>query len=177
MRSVWNLPRSNHYYLRHPWMLVRDFWHNCKDAWSRAKNGFCPNDVWNFYDWYLKIIPDMILYLAEHGCGFPGNPPFETEEAWENWLKQLAANLILCQEEKIDASNEWTEEFEYSCDMNRQAEWDSQGNLHVTFQNTPKHEEISKKYLERNQELHQETQARLEATFVEMAKHFYSLWD
>ncbi len=40
-------------------------------ARQRVCQGYCDMDVWNLYDWFLDVVPDMLQQLKETGVGYP----------------------------------------------------------------------------------------------------------
>ena len=66
------------------WQELRWEWHRYKlvgvfkwfrrelrFACQRVRQGYCDMDVWNLYDWFLDVVPDMLQQLREKGVGYP----------------------------------------------------------------------------------------------------------
>ena len=88
--SVWYMPYNKRYLLTHPWQWVKCAWRCCRDAWRRSVYGWCPGDVWDWDQWFLRTTPEMLRYMADHGSAFPGREPFTTSEKWHDWLHNVA---------------------------------------------------------------------------------------
>lgn len=57
---------------------------------QRFKRGYSDSDVWNFYDWFLTIIPPMLMQMRDKGYGFPFG---KTQEEWQNYLSSIVNDL------------------------------------------------------------------------------------
>lgn len=151
------------------------------DVIHRARYGWTYSDVWNFNSWFLEIIPDMLDYLSEHGCGYPGDEEFPTYESWQKWLKEQAVAIRSCSEEGQEARNEHKAEYDAAleqCRMVTKPDPDHP-NLHtITFENEPANmDEITKKYYARASEIAVESETTLIKAMTELATKMPTLWD
>ena len=167
---------SKRWYLTHPWLFFKDCWINLKNAKMRIVRGWCWSDLWDMFDYLLGLLPDMLKTLAARSMGYPGIEPFETPEKWSAWLYYIANELEESKEEVYEKHNEYYDEYMKSLDN-----WeykiivDENGNR--TRKIIDRNEELSKKYFAREVELASDAQKRIEKCFVELGKHFQSLWD
>lgn len=154
---------SKRWYLTHPWLFFKDCWINLKNAKMRIVRGWCWPDLWDMSDYLLEILPDMLRTLAAKNVGYPGIEPFETPGKWSAWLYYIANELEESKEEVYEKHNEYYDEF-----MKQ-------------FENYMKDESstraLDKKYFAREAELASDAQKRIEKCFIELGKHFQSLWD
>jgi hypothetical protein len=66
------------------------FFRRFKWAYQRATRGYADCDIWNMDQWLLELLPAALNHLADHHYGFPGDEEFPTDEAWVNYLKEIA---------------------------------------------------------------------------------------
>ena len=109
-------------------------------------------------DWLLEILPDMLRALADRSVGYPGSPPFDTDEKWRDWLTDLARRFEYCQENRVFARNKYAEEY------------------YKPFPSIPV-EEVRELYYEENKKLFAERQEILKQAFNELSEHIDELWD
>lgn len=175
--NVFNWSYSTRYYLTHPWKWINELFSNIRAAYRRVRYGWCYTDVWNLGYWLLEVLPPMINHLAEHGCGYPGDEEFPTYESWHTWLCKMANDIESVQEENVEKQNEYREDFHNSFNMRslKQSEYDKF--VTITFNESPDHKEISKKYFEREEELAKEREEKLVKIFTELGKKIPTLWD
>lgn len=60
---------------------------------QRATRGWADCDTWSIDGYLTRILPPMLTYLADHGCSYPGFPPFDTPEKWSEHLRDLATRI------------------------------------------------------------------------------------
>lgn len=172
--SVFRLPCSKRYYLTHPHKWIADIKHNIRDAYRRAKYGWTWSDVWNFYDWFLTIVPDMLHHLAENGCGYPGREPFDTPEHWHEWLHKMADLLESGRDDTQNACNEYYKEYMDHLMENWTARTkDENGWLH----SVPNISEADKQYFKRAEVIGADAENNVANAMRQLGEHFYSLWD
>ena len=174
--SVWTLSYSKRYYLTHPWVWFKHVWCNLQAAYWRSRYGFAPQDIWEFGYWFLDIIPQMLKYLAENGCGYPGNDDFPTPESWKNHLLSIANLLENARDEVRDQKNEYYAEYMEHIEKNWEREWttDENGNrVHRPVDN-----DIIKKYFKREQKLTEEQDVMAEEAIKMLAETpIKRIWD
>lgn len=181
MKSVFHLLHKPRYYLTHPIQLIKETARNIRDAWRRATCGWTYSDVWNFDYWFLEIIPDMLDYLAEHGCGYPGDDEFDTPEKWSEWIHAQAAAIRSCQEEEQEKRNEYAQEFHAALDQSKltsRPDPDKDNYWIIEIENEPENmDEIREQYFNRAKEISDESQETLAKAMSELARRMPSLWD
>ena len=176
--NVFNWSYRKRYYLIHSWKWFQELFSNMRAAYHRIKFGWCYTDVWELGYWILEILPPMLRYLAENGHGYPGDNEFPTYESWQAWLLKMAANIESVQEENVEKQNEYEEDFHNSFNMRPpKEEYPGSKFLTITWNESPDHKEISKKYFERMQKLAQWREIRLVEIFTELARKIPTLWD
>jgi len=143
----------------------------------RATKGWCYTDVWELGYWLLEILPPMFKHMAAHGCSYPGNDEFPTYETWQAWLRKMAADIEYVQEENVEKRNEYKEDFHNSFNMRPPEEEPGSKFVTITWNESPDHKEITKKYFERMKELDAERREKLILVFTELARKIPTLWD
>jgi len=157
MNVLWDFPYPTKYYLTHPLKFFKHLRINIRDARMRMRKGYCLSDVWNMDLWFLDVFPPMLRDLAEKGQAYPGpETDFDTPEKWHDWLNSVADRLEECKEDNYEKKNEYYKDF-YSSNF--------------------KDKELTKKYIQRDQELAEEAHQKLKDTMAEIAQNFYMLWD
>lgn len=174
-QNVFSYGYRKRYYCRHPIKFLKETWCNLRAAYWRVTRGWAPRDVWSFDTWFLDVVPQQLLYLADKGIGYPGDNEFDTIEKWHDWLREQANNLIACREEEIEKRNEYEEAFMRSIENRRQEERDENGNLTITF--SDEDPEIDEKYFARCKELWEEAEELRLNTFIELSRRFPAIWD
>jgi len=172
-----DFPYRKSYYLTHPWKFFKELYWNARNGWRRMTRGYCGMDKWNFDNWFLEIVPNMLDDLADNACGYPGNDEFPTPESWSTFLHNLANDLRLCTEEAADKMNEYYEDYLHSFESDRLTEEDEDGNLRVNLRHTPEGEEIAKKYFARCKEIEAEQEAIREEAFARLGRVLPLIWD
>ena len=176
--NVFNWPYTTRYYLTHPWEWVSELFSNIRAAYRRARYGWCYMDVWELGPWLLEILPSMLRHMAEHSCGYPGNEEFPTYESWQAWLRKMADDIESVQEENVEKQNEYEKDFHNSFNTRQfKEEYAGSKFLTVTWNESPDHKEISKKYFKRMKELSDWREVRIVEIFTELARKIPSLWD
>lgn len=69
-----------------------------KSVKQRMRFGVADCDTWNFDVYLIKVTVRGLRQLADHLTGYPGYPPFDTEEKWRNYLLNLADKFELAYE-------------------------------------------------------------------------------
>ena len=64
-----------------------------KNCWWRITKGYCPDDVWEWYEFMAQLSHDTLIYLANNHCG----TMLEYENKDEEYTEKLRdiANTIL----------------------------------------------------------------------------------
>ena len=149
-----------HYYLTHPIKFLRDTRSVMRACWRRITRGWCYGDVWNMYDWFLDVIPDMLDHLADHGSGYPGVDEFPTPESWENHLHTIASMLRSGRDEARDPQNEYADAY------------------YKMIYGETYDRELSKKYCARDTELAQEQEEQIKQALILLGETpLTRLWD
>lgn len=60
---------------------------------QKSKKGYCDEDVWGFYYWFLDIVPKMLKELRETNYGVPCNDFPEVDTFPKEWLEHEIKNL------------------------------------------------------------------------------------
>ena len=93
------------YYIRHLPRFLRETGRNLKCAWWRISRGWCPYDAWNFCEYFLEVIPNILEYLANNASGYPCS--YESMEKWHDHLISIANLLRNAQDSARDPKNEY----------------------------------------------------------------------
>lgn len=147
---------SKRYYLTHPWKFISDLWIGAKNLWHRARYGYAYIDAWNMNTSWCEMGANMLLHLAQHGCGYPGQGEFDTPEKWKAHLEDMAARLRKC------ADIDWNGENAYYQDY-------VDGDLRDT--------ELGLKYYKRAKELQVTREQFVKETFEILGRNFDMYWD
>lgn len=175
--NVFNWAWKPTYYLTHPWKWVQELIGNIRAAYRRVRYGWCYMDVWELGYWLLEILPPMLRHMAEHGCGYPGDEEFPTYESWQTWLRKMADDIESVQEGNVEKRNEYEEDFHNSFNLRPPEKSEYDKFVTITFNESPGHKEISKKYFERMEELAKEREVKIVEIFTELGKKIPTLWD
>ena len=168
--KIFEFPLRPSYYLRHPLQFYKTLTRNLKNASMRIKFGYCNDDVWNMDSWFLDIIPPMLRTMADKGCAYPGDDPFNTPEKWHDWLYDIADKLESCKEASRDKRNEYYEYYMNAFFSNK--------NITITYNYpTLTKDEICSKYITRSNELFKESKETIKYCFEQLGKYFFKLWD
>lgn len=178
--SVWSFPYRKRYYLTHPWMWMKDLYWNIRNFWHRGRYGFAYVDVWNFCSWYPRVGAAALEYLALHKSGYPGIKPWDTPEAWEEYLHYLSKRLERCANaQEIDFGeerNEYSEAFDEM--MKRVYHEKKEGKwIEASFDMTDEDKELRDKYFERAKELAEVDNQYTIETFKWIGEDLGRLWD
>ena len=178
--SLFKQECSTRYYLLHPWKWFRDLYWSCRNFIHRGKYGFAYIDVWCMDAYLLKLIPLMLRYLKDHGCGYPGTEPFETPEKYKEWLTQLAEKFENCISDfdEFDKRNEYAEAFIKQGDTIRKRMLE-EGRFgeDVVESMTMEEKIVRNKYFDRITSLQNENDKNILEAYTELAKNHNILWD
>ena len=163
------------YYVRHPIKFLRETRSIIKAAWWRITKGWCPGDCWEFAYWFLDVAPEMLDYLADHACGYPGNEKFPTYESWQEHLRAISNMLKNSRDEVRDKKNEYTEAHEKELETGWQRyTTNSDGSKTVVVSDSP----TFNNYYNRDLELSREQDVIIEEAFKLLAETpFKGIWD
>ena len=165
--SVWRMSYNKKYLLTHPWVWFKCAWRCCRDAWRRSVYGWTYGDAWDWYDWFLHVVPDMLRHIAINGSAYPGAEPFDTPEKWRDWLLEMADLLESGDEEWQNGHNMYYEEYKKN-----------PGSL-LKVGKTPYTREdfVRKWYMARAAKLSEEGDKNVERAMTEIGKNFFNVWD
>lgn len=163
--SAYSMTAKKSWYLAHPIKWIEEKMYNRRCARQRVLRGYCDMDWYNFYVWFLNIVPAMFRDLANKGCSYPSTGKYNSKEKWSEWLLSTADKLDKCRDDN-EAQNEYAEEFEALLDK-----YDS-------IENFPsKGKIIRHKYMQREKEIAEERRQMIIEVFREIGENFYDLWD
>ncbi len=152
------------YNLTHPHEVIMHFFRDIHCAWQRATKGYCYRDLWNIDDWFLQIMPQM---LVEHNKNRHGYPNGLTDEQWNDIILEMADCFKNADEETTDFVNPYEKEYLATlsfdidtCELNCSASEELENSYR-------KYQDEEEAYLKQN----------LEKGFELFVKHFRSLWD
>lgn len=98
MSKLFHLPFRARYF----WKNIPYLWLGIKSFYLRGKNGWSPYDTWNMDNYLLKILPEMLRYLAENTHSYPVLTEPMTKESLdkdaEKW-KKILIYMAKCFEE------------------------------------------------------------------------------
>lgn len=164
------------YYVKHPIKFLRETHSIIKAAWWRVTRGWCAGDCWEFAYWFLDVAPEMLDYLADHACGYPGNKRFPTYESWQEHLRAISNMLKNSRDEVRDKKNEYTEAHEKELEETGWPRYttNSDGSKTVVVSDSP----TFNNYYNRDLELSCEQDVIIEEAFKLLAETpFKGIWD
>ena len=178
MNALFDFSYTKRYYLLHPLKFLKEVKTNLRNAWMRISKGYCYTDIWNFNTWFCEIAPQMLRYLAEHGCAYPGFGEFDTPEKWHDWLHSMADIIDTFYDEDFwfETKNEYYQEWTTLWDFHN----NKHPNLTVTceYDTSEEHFKLVRElYYARMKEINNERQELINNTFMVLAKNFDTLWD
>lgn len=174
--NVFSYSHRKLYYLNHPIKFIIETYYNVRAAWWRVTRGFAPRDVWNMDNWLIYILPPMLRYLAEYAAAYPFNKEFPDEEAWHEWLTNLASTLELTWDENWEGQNEYQEAFDTREVRHTRVE-NPDGSITVTPYFTKEQKEINERYFEREKELYEQQIDIQKDALKSLIQHLELLWD
>lgn len=180
--SVWTFSYRKSYYLTHPWKWFKDIYWNIRNFWHRGKHGYAYVDVWNFCDWYPRVGAAALEYLAKHKSGYPGVKPWDTPEAWEEYLMYLSKRLKRCADSQDicfgEDRNEYSEAFhEAFKNLSYHEEKLDNGCIRTWRDETPEYLELRDKYFAREKEIRKVDQEYIEETYSLISRNLSKFWD
>ena len=76
--------------IRHPKLTI----HNCniliKNKYQRMTRGWADYDAYNFNNWFLSVVPEMIKHMREN---LHSRPVSVSIEEWENILTKMESSF------------------------------------------------------------------------------------
>lgn len=70
---------------------------------QRAKQGYCDEDIYDMYDWFLNIVPRMLTDFNKNRIGYPCDL---TNEEWNNIIERIIFCLAEANEDTCTQTNE-----------------------------------------------------------------------
>lgn len=83
---------------------IKDIKYNIEYKFQRAKKGYCDNDLFSIYDWFMEIFPKMLEEFVECTCGNPGDE--------EELIKEVSKMPELWVEEQRSLVNKYLEKYD-----------------------------------------------------------------
>lgn len=123
-----------------------------KRIYYRARYGWAPEDTWDMDRWFLKVVPQMLHYFAQHTHGWPESEQFPTYESWQKYIHNIAYMLENASYEAREAKEVYG-----SADLSDR--------------------EFARLWIEEDRKLAEEQQVILEDAFEMLSKVFFHLWD
>lgn len=76
-----------------------DIWYPFKYRCQRFAHGYADEDMFNIDLWFVNTVKPMLVYLKDHGAGFPGE--FDDEDEWHNVLAEMINCLDFMDEDYV----------------------------------------------------------------------------
>ena len=177
--NTFNWSYRKRYYLTHPWKWFSELFNNIRNAYRRARYGWCYSDCWNLDSWFCSVFPPMLRHMADKGSAYPGQEPFETPEKWHDWLHKMADTIERLQyDDWLEDNNEYSKDYEKTFEDEEYKEKHPEGPfLTTTFDTALSKEEVREAYYERCKEIAKTREQFLEDFGRSLFKYFDSLWD
>ena len=123
-----------------------------KRIYYRARYGWAPEDTWNMDRWFLRVVPQMLHYFADHTHTYPGDDEFPTYISWQKHIHDIANMLENASYEARKAKGVY-----------------GPANL--------SDKEYAQLWIDEDKKLAEEQQVILEDAFEMLSKVFFHLWD
>ena len=91
---------------------IREKLNELKMQKQRAKKGFCVEDTWSVYDWFLNTVPKILTELNKNRMGHPTDM---TDKEWG----ELIDRVIVCFTEADDYTCSQTNSIDYDKDKDK----------------------------------------------------------
>lgn len=78
---------------------LEDIWYPFKYRCQRFARGYADEDMFNIDIWFVNMVKPMLVYLKDHGSGFPGE--FDDEDEWHKVLAEMINCLDLMDEDNV----------------------------------------------------------------------------
>mgnify|MGYP006916231361 CR=1 FL=1 len=147
---------------------------------QRFNRGWCIKDTWSIRDWFLKVMPDLLMEYKNNLSGCPSNMEISQ---WEMILQDMYDHLIGCKEDitKNKYYQEWSDMYDkfykqygiFGSKLNT----DGENIVHFPDEVSDEWAEISSKFLKDGNRLEQERQQHLHLFCMLFEKYFWDLWD
>lgn len=117
---------------------VREKLNELKMQKQRAQKGFCVEDTWSVYDWFLNTVPKILTELNKNRMGHPTDM---TDKEWGDIIDRM----IFCFTEANDYTCSQTNSIDYDKDKDK---WHERETEIEKYQNDMKNEglELFSKY-------------------------------
>ena len=178
--SVWIFPYRKLHYLTHPWKWFRDLYWNFRNFIHRGRYGFAYVDAWNWNSWWVSVGAAALRYIADHGCGYPGDEPFETPEKWDEHLYEMADKLDWCADSmEFDSlsENEYQSQMDEITKRCNREKKNEDGTITTYLEMTPEDEAVRDKYFERMKEIGKERHQKVVEILTSIGENFERYWD
>ena len=160
------------YLLTHPWELIFHYGRDLKWAWQRATKGYCFRDLWNINDWFIELIPRMLMEFKERNYSYPEN--FKTPDEWS----EILDNMIFCFNEANPERCSLKNEYKYDCNFEFVSSENNSNfsTLHITYP-TDADKKNSDLHYQRELELYDYREEKLKEGLNLFSKYFQDLWE
>lgn len=91
---------------------IREKLNELKMQKQRAKKGFCVEDTWSVYDWFLNTVPKILTELNKNRMGHPTDM---TDKEWGGIIDRM----IFCFTEANDYTCSQTNSIDYDKDKDK----------------------------------------------------------
>lgn len=72
---------------------------------QRAEQGYCDEDIYNVYDWFLNIVPRVLIDFNKNRIGHPCDL---TDKEWDNIIERIIFCLSEANEDICTQTNEFS---------------------------------------------------------------------
>lgn len=205
MQSVFEKEDYRWQFHKNPFGIPGLFFKDVKCCFQRIRKGYCNKDTWNMYDWFLKVMPDMLQDYKDNRMGSPGElgENYTNDEGilvndtcheeWNKILDHMVFLLHECEEETCSKQNPYEDEhFQMISEFidkygflgqklmteEELAEKEKTGASVCHFpREVPEYQELDEKYMEEGRKL-EEYRNQCKNEFFELfSKWFWAFWD
>lgn len=171
--------------------IPKDVFRDMKCCVQRIKKGFCYRDIWNIDDWFLNVIPDMLLEFRDSQVGIPNrflmnNDSDERALAeWNAVLTQMAFLFREANEETCTKTNPYDEKYHFALykfkeRFGENGKWvkkkDGTRVFIQSLSDIPKYKALKEKYEKAENDLREYRQSCLKKAMSMFAEYFNNLW-
>lgn len=173
--------------------VTRQFIKDIKCCYQRITLGYCDRDLWNIDDWFLSLIPEMLIKFNKTRHSFPVLGTEDDDKRWSLILRKIAHLLRESNEDTCSLKNPYEKEYDKALEefsktygvlgrkLLTKEEREKEKKEHVkishTLNDVPKYREIVENYFEYEKKIAKYRSDCKTKAIKLFNKYFWDLWD